>query len=495
MLDHDLSPRPPWTVGELFIAGNGVAQGYWGDPELTAQRFLRHPRTGELLYRTGDLGRYHPDGVIEFLGREDRQVKIGGFRIELGEIEAVLKRQPGIADAVVEAIGPDRADRRLVAYLVWESAGLPATAALARDDGEGLAYKRSRPGLRKDTDKRPTVALPSSGDTDTRLAALLARQSFREFLDRPVALADLARLLEGMCSQPIAGAPLPKLMYPSGGALYPVQLYVNVKPGRVEGLAAGLYYLDPDDHSLCRIHDQPAPETIHGDYNRAFAAASAFDLLLVANPDVVGALYPDLARDFCLLEAGAISQLLRERAPDAGLGLCAVGSIAFEPVREALGLAAGAIFLHGLIGGPIAPEQVQRWGMIELPQRRPADAAILAQAARHLPAYMVPRQVVWLDRLPLSANGKIDRRALPAPVSRAITIAVAADPAVAPSGFSARADGQQLDDVVAACVEHVLGHTAVDRTRNLFDLGADFLQGDPNQKPDCRGDESLGQCA
>ncbi|MEK8110154.1 hypothetical protein NKG94_49265 [Micromonospora sp. M12] len=84
-------------MGEIFIAGVGLARGYRDDAVRTAERFITHPRTGERLYRTGDLGRYLPGGDIEFLGREDFQVKINGFRIELGEVTAAVEKQPGWA--------------------------------------------------------------------------------------------------------------------------------------------------------------------------------------------------------------------------------------------------------------------------------------------------------------------------------------------------------------------------------------------------------------
>jgi amino acid adenylation domain-containing protein len=90
VLNDWLAPSPKWVVGELYIAGEGVTQGYLGDPEKTAQRFITHPVSGERLYKTGDLGRYTADGLIEILGREDSQVKINGYRVELGEVEACL---------------------------------------------------------------------------------------------------------------------------------------------------------------------------------------------------------------------------------------------------------------------------------------------------------------------------------------------------------------------------------------------------------------------
>nr|WP_277605819.1 non-ribosomal peptide synthetase [Glycomyces sp. L485] len=117
VLDEALAPVPAGVDGELFIGGDGVAQGYIGDPGITAERFIEHPALGRRLYRTGDLGRWRPDGTLEFLGRVDRQVKIGGHRIELGEVEAALSRLPDVRQALVSAMpGPD-GRKRLVAHV------------------------------------------------------------------------------------------------------------------------------------------------------------------------------------------------------------------------------------------------------------------------------------------------------------------------------------------------------------------------------------------
>lgn len=105
VLDPALQECPDHVTGEIYLGGTGLATGYLGDDELTAQRFVRHPRTGARLYRTGDLGRFHPDGRLEFLGREDTQVKVRGHRVELGEIESALRRHPAVADAAVLADG------------------------------------------------------------------------------------------------------------------------------------------------------------------------------------------------------------------------------------------------------------------------------------------------------------------------------------------------------------------------------------------------------
>ncbi|MEU0005703.1 amino acid adenylation domain-containing protein [Streptomyces sp. NPDC006314] len=107
--------RPDWVPGELWIGGTGVARGYRGDPERTAHQFVEHE--GLRWYRTGDLGRYRPGGILEFLGRADQQVKIRGHRIELGEIEAALHDLPGVARAVARIVG-ERPRHRIAAFAV-----------------------------------------------------------------------------------------------------------------------------------------------------------------------------------------------------------------------------------------------------------------------------------------------------------------------------------------------------------------------------------------
>ncbi|MEH2171962.1 non-ribosomal peptide synthetase [Nostoc sp.] len=121
ILDNNLHLTPIGIKGEIYIGGAGLARCYMQHPELTADKFIpnyfsRQP--GARLYKTGDLGRYLPDGTIEFLGRSDNQVKIRGFRIELAEIEAILTQYSQIREAVVIAQENDNRDKRLIAYLV-----------------------------------------------------------------------------------------------------------------------------------------------------------------------------------------------------------------------------------------------------------------------------------------------------------------------------------------------------------------------------------------
>jgi aspartate racemase len=128
VLDRDRRPVPIGVAGELWIAGDGVAQGYFRRPDLTADRFVEHQfedGPAERLYRSGDIVRYLPDGTIEFLGRADGQVKLRGFRIELGEIEATLARHPSVRNVVVVVHGAGN-EKRLVAYVVLDRTLAPA---------------------------------------------------------------------------------------------------------------------------------------------------------------------------------------------------------------------------------------------------------------------------------------------------------------------------------------------------------------------------------
>jgi hypothetical protein len=142
VLDPFLRPAPVGAAGELYLAGDGLARGYLGQPGRTAERFVADPfgPPGSRLYRTGDLARLRPDGTVEFLGRADQQVKIRGFRVEPGEVEAVARALPGVRRAAVVARQDGTAPRRLVAYVEPEPDGddVPDPAALRHALAERL---------------------------------------------------------------------------------------------------------------------------------------------------------------------------------------------------------------------------------------------------------------------------------------------------------------------------------------------------------------------
>jgi mycobactin phenyloxazoline synthetase len=122
---------PDWVVGELWVSGRGIARGYRGRPDLTAERFVVHD--ARTWYRTGDLARYWPDGTLEFVGRADHRVKLSGYRVELGEVEAALRQVPGVA------IG--------VAALVPTPSGADILAAAVRADATQLTAQGVREAM------------------------------------------------------------------------------------------------------------------------------------------------------------------------------------------------------------------------------------------------------------------------------------------------------------------------------------------------------------
>ena len=133
VLDEKLRPVPTGAIGELYIGGAGVGRGYWNRPELTREAFVTDPFSDlpdARLYKTGDLARYREDGILEYLGRVDNQVKVHGYRIELGEIEAVLAAHPELKSCAVIAHEFAPGDKQLVAYVVARSKERLATDAL-----------------------------------------------------------------------------------------------------------------------------------------------------------------------------------------------------------------------------------------------------------------------------------------------------------------------------------------------------------------------------
>ncbi|UMP06866.1 non-ribosomal peptide synthetase [Amycolatopsis sp. EV170708-02-1] len=170
---------PDWSTGELWIGGEGVARGYRSAPEQTAAQFVEGP-SSDRWYRTGDLGRYWPDGTLEFLGRADQQVKIRGHRIELGEIEAALEAAPGVVRAAVAVT----ADRRLIAAAVAET-----SSELIRSHTATLLPAHMLP---EQVAVVETLPLTGNGKVDRAAIAALARPADHAGSTAPTGAAETA---------------------------------------------------------------------------------------------------------------------------------------------------------------------------------------------------------------------------------------------------------------------------------------------------------------
>ncbi|MGA7926493.1 MAG: amino acid adenylation domain-containing protein [Candidatus Sulfotelmatobacter sp.] len=447
VMDERLRHRPEWVPGELVAEGIGLARGYWRDPDATNERFVIDPDTGKRLYKTGDLGRYLPDGNLEILGRTDFQVKIDGYRIELGEIEAALREHPRVREAVVTAVGEDRERRRLVAYVVETHA--------ATSSPESAQFKLEQRGLRRAEPQQSVVELPRRQFDAHRAAAYQGRKSTRAFLDCSVPFERISRLLDCLEQMKREDSPLPKHLYPSAGSLYPVQTYLHVKAARVEGLAEGTYYYDPANHRLVQLEPRARiAGTVHVEHNRAMYEQSAFSVFLIAQMDAIVPIYgKELADRFCMLEAGYMGQALTMSAHEHEVGLCPIGALDYDAVRGHFRLDAGHVFLHSFVGGLEGPAARNGGG-------KSLEQELQSFLGERLPEYMVPSSYVFLDALPLTANNKVDRRLLPDPS--------AASSANRAENVMPRTD---IERNLAQIVREVLGLESVGVHITFFELG------------------------
>lgn len=341
--NQQLNPCPVWVTGDLYIGGIGLAKGYYGDPAKTAERFITHPETGDRLYWTGDQGRLLPDGNIEFLGRVDFQIKIKGHRIELGEIEHALNEFPAIREAIVNPVGETKGDKQLVAYVLPHTETVPSTSAEVKVPQDSIAYQPIRGGEDQFTPiSLPRPNLPESISTAASEIQVTGKITLEEF----------SRLLGSTMQIMMEAHPFPKFRYPSSASLNPVQLFLQVKSERIEGVVGGLYYYHPEDHCLVLMgKGESSPADLFAPHTSAMEAESDFSLFLVGQLKAIIPMYGVYGPDFCLLEAGYMSQLLMETAAENQIGLHPVAYVNPSIITDWFSLDYGQVVLHGILGG------------------------------------------------------------------------------------------------------------------------------------------------
>jgi amino acid adenylation domain-containing protein len=203
VLDKNLNPAPLGALGELFVGGPGVARGYWGHPDLTAEKFLPDPfseTAGSRLYRTGDLVRFKGDGDVEFHGRADEQVKVRGFRVELSEVEDAICGHSAVKETVVVAQPSSLGDLRLVAHVVVDKAHLKKQADLGeqrtredfvehwRDTFDNLVYDGILDHQQNESDPRFNIVGWNSSYTGMPIPAEEMREQVEQTVGRILTL-------------------------------------------------------------------------------------------------------------------------------------------------------------------------------------------------------------------------------------------------------------------------------------------------------------------
>ncbi|CAF3939902.1 unnamed protein product, partial [Adineta steineri] len=333
--DIHLDDCPEWVIGELYIGGEGLANGYWNDQEKTQSSFIIHPLTNKRLYRTGDYGRFLPDGYIEFTGRKDFQVKVHGHRIELGEIEHHLQQHPDIQQAILKM---DDKSQHLVGYVMRENHTIyneeyDTTEILIVDPIERINFKLARHSIRYEKKAEKSFALTKPKLTETLINAYYMRKSYRQFTNETIERSTIEKLLrkchrkEYACETSrsnldfnsfcqllsvlipinVTDQPLPKYRYASAGSLYPVELYIEFYTP-MNNIPSGLYYHNSDKQTLDLIAESVSCENI------------GVRLHLVGRSSAIAPLYGKrLSYQFCVLETGYILGLLLEEASKLGL--------------------------------------------------------------------------------------------------------------------------------------------------------------------------------
>ncbi len=429
ILNTAMQQCPVGVPGEIFIGGVGVAKGYWKEEEKTRKQFVTNPFTGEYLYRTGDLGRYLRDGNIEFLGRQDNQVKINGYRIELGEVEYAIQENELVMDAAA-VVNEKAAGRQLVAFVQVDKEHAYGLQGMEDEDiildsAERMQFKLKELAIRELIGHKRIHLEDSLLDED----AFYRHRSYRRFSMKEISLSSFTSMIGSLAQKKNDGMLFPKYRYASGGGIYPVQTYLYIKEGRIEKIPGGVYYYDPKNHDLVLMKEGiELPEDMHERGNQDIFRESAFSIFLVGKLDVIKKMYGEKdGLDFMKMEAGLISSLLESTGLENQIGFCQIGTLDFPRIKDILKVDEDDYYLHCLLGGHVEKEQMTYEGFLAetgaYQQNRGEKngeskgkinvVKILKQELKNkLPEYMIPSRIVLVNTLPLTANGKVDRKAL-----------------------------------------------------------------------------------
>ncbi len=481
ILNERLEHCPDYVVGEIYIGGFGLAQGYWNDSEKTNNSFITWSQTGERIYKTGDMGCYLPDDdIVEFLGREDGQVKIGGHRIEIGEIETVLNSNPAIKRGIVSKIKNNTGNDYLGAFIILQNANNEKQEKIAEpynenisiilDRNERTIFRLQQHSIRKNNVGTETLQIPQDKSIDVDLA-YIKRGTSRQFLDSQISFFKISKLLNVFDIRTFNG--VDKRRYASAGGLYPVQVYLYVNSTNIEGLDKGsTYYYNPKENALIEISQKNNLDTeIHVDANKNIAKTAAFTIFFIGDILSIAPLYGKKSYDFCMLEAGLMTQLLENEATKQGIGLCQIGDLYnHQYVKDVFQLKDTDILLHTILGGQVNFDNSDRVKPLETTFSTQNLIEILkTDCAKKLPNYMLPSTWHIIDDIPLTPTGKTNYKKL----VEIHTLEINKKANTLQDDNSNISLTNKSKYVITKIVKDTLNLASIDDNRNFFELGAD----------------------
>ena len=224
----------------------------------------------------------------------------------------------------------------------------PPTVEMIEDESARAAFKAAQKGLRQlDGPRSPLPETQRDPQTDR----FEANRSTRQFASTPVRFTQLADMLSALMQNPTPGRP--RFQYASAGGLYPVQTYVFIKDGQIDGIAAGSYYLHPSERSLIGLDTEIVLDGDSYDYfvNRPTFDAAAFAVFFIADMSAITPIYGPASRDMVLLETGQMAQHLTNRAGEVGLGLCGIGALEKDILGNLFNLGPFHQPIYSMLGG------------------------------------------------------------------------------------------------------------------------------------------------